>query len=126
MSEILSKPEQLRLLRDIAFELNEHSKIDRLAIIAAFAAIIGQISEKNLINLLNYAQLNGPKDRDMVYPLIKYYITNNIINLKDNKKGLYKELNDIKIRLRPSDREVALLVRENIKRMRNRYLTNGV
>lgn len=124
MGRIITQEQQTSLLRDIVPEIHERSKIEKLAIIAAYASIVGVISERNLINFLNFAGIGGARDEEMVYHLLRYYISSSIIKVKDEKKGFIQKIVDNGTPLQPSDQEAAYITRENIKRMRRKYLLN--
>lgn len=121
MGRILSKSEQLNLIREVMPELPGYPKLERMATIAAYAALVGVISERNLVTILDYAGLGEDRDRDMVYHLLRFYLHSGMITIKNEGVGLIEDINDTWEPFTEADEQIGYIVKDNINKLKRRY-----
>lgn len=124
MPRVIDRKEQLGLLREVIRGIHEFSKIERLAAIAAYAVIVGQIRELNLKTIMDYARITGKSDDEMLYHLLRFYVGSGMVNVVPDGTGVLDKINDNwEFLSDESSQEVATIMVDTIRKMRRRYLS---
>lgn len=121
--KVLPHKVQYRILSQLTSEANKANKFTRLMMAASYGAIVGKMSEGNLLNLLRFLKIN-PGD-SVVQDLLGFYCTAGMINIEDDGLGFANLITDsweIPI-VTKQQKEMVNRVKQTVEQVRRRYIT---